>query len=302
MPFFSIILPTYNRAHFLPKAIESVLAQTFDDWELVIVDDGSTDNTKEVVVSYKDPRIIYIYQENQERSAARNNGIIHAKGEYICFLDSDDYYLPEKLSKFKNSIDLLIEEKCFVFYDGLIFEVGITRQKANIPIKNNEETPHEFLLVNPLFSQQICAPKNIFQNQKYDPSLRIGEDVELWLRMVEHAEFEKVDSYETVIVEHEDRSVNLKKYDSAKEQLKQLDLIFQQYDDKQISRKVRSQLLSNCYFNSAKHFMMNNNIRLAIKKVLQSMFCDPRNIQFKHRIFTLYKLLTLRIPQEYKIG
>lgn len=67
---FSIIIPTYNRAAFLPKAIESVLAQTYTDWELIIVDDGSTDNTKEVISQYSDGRIIYIYQQNAERSAA----------------------------------------------------------------------------------------------------------------------------------------------------------------------------------------------------------------------------------------
>ena len=86
---FSIIIPTYNRAAFLPKAIESVLAQTYTDWELIVVDDGSTDNTREVVAQYNDERIIYIYQENAERSAARNNGISQAKGDFICFMDSD---------------------------------------------------------------------------------------------------------------------------------------------------------------------------------------------------------------------
>jgi glycosyltransferase involved in cell wall biosynthesis len=90
-PFFSIILPTYNRASFISKAIESVIDQLYNKWELIILDDGSTDNTKEIVLSFNDDRIRYIYQENKERSAARNNGIRNAKGEYICFLDSDDY-------------------------------------------------------------------------------------------------------------------------------------------------------------------------------------------------------------------
>jgi len=101
-PFFSIIVPTYNRAHLISKAIESVIAQSFVNWELIIVDDGSTDKTMDLIASYqeKDTRIRYIYQENAERSAARNNGIDHAKGEYICFLDSDDYYLKKNLNTF----------------------------------------------------------------------------------------------------------------------------------------------------------------------------------------------------------
>ncbi len=72
-PFLSIIIPTYNRAHTLRRPIDSILAQTFTDWELIIVDDGSTDDTKEIIEAYKDPRIRYVWQENQERSAARNH-------------------------------------------------------------------------------------------------------------------------------------------------------------------------------------------------------------------------------------
>ena len=82
-PFFSIIIPTYNRAHLISKAIESVIAQTFENWELIIVDDGSTDETKDLILSYQNKvaRIRYIYQQNAERSAARNNGIDKSKGK-----------------------------------------------------------------------------------------------------------------------------------------------------------------------------------------------------------------------------
>ncbi|MBI4947156.1 MAG: glycosyltransferase family 2 protein [Bacteroidetes bacterium] len=97
-PFFSVILPTYNRSGFIGKAIDSVLTQIFTDFELIIIDDGSTDNTKEVVSSFSDERISYYYQKNQERSVSRNNGIQKAQGTYICFLDSDDYFLPSHLS------------------------------------------------------------------------------------------------------------------------------------------------------------------------------------------------------------
>ena len=88
-------------------AIESVLAQTYNDWELIIVDDGSADNTKTVVNKYKksENRIKYIFQENKERSAARNFGIKESKGDWICFLDSDDIYHNNHLEKFKNLIN-----------------------------------------------------------------------------------------------------------------------------------------------------------------------------------------------------
>jgi len=104
MPFFSIILPTYNRVSFLTRSIGSVLRQDFQDWELLIIDDGSTDHTKEVVYSFKDNRIKYVYQENSERSAARNNGINQAQGAWLCFLDSDDEYSTNHLSNLLEEI------------------------------------------------------------------------------------------------------------------------------------------------------------------------------------------------------
>jgi glycosyltransferase involved in cell wall biosynthesis len=300
MPFFSIILPTFNRAHFLPKAIESVLTQTFEDWELVIVDDGSTDTTKEVVLAYQDPRIVYIYQENQERSAARNHGISKARGEYICFLDSDDYFLDQKLEFLHRSINQKKTTLVF-FYDDLYFEFNGKRSKNGSIEMDTNETKFEFLLKNPIFSQQVCCRSTLIKKHTYNVNLRIGEDVELWLRLATETEFEYIPSYQTVIVEHEDRSVNLKKFNAAKEQLKQLEMIFQQYDHQQISHKVRSEVLSNCYFNSAKHFMMNNMKGEAIKMIVKSLVKNPKNNQSMHRIYCLLLMIRGKIPFEYNM-
>lgn len=101
MPFFSIILPTYNRAHLLPRAISSALRQTFQDWELVIADDGSTDETANVVAEYlrQDQRIKFFVHEHCGLARTRNFGLQHAQGEYVTFLDSDDEYEPGHLQK-----------------------------------------------------------------------------------------------------------------------------------------------------------------------------------------------------------
>lgn len=99
-PVFTVIIPTYNRVHFLKRTIDSILAQTFCDFELIIVDDGSTDHTKDLIDTYEDDRIIYFYKENGGQNSALNVGIKNAKGEYIAFCDSDDTWMPQKLEKY----------------------------------------------------------------------------------------------------------------------------------------------------------------------------------------------------------
>ncbi|ERJ05404.1 glycoprotein 3-alpha-L-fucosyltransferase [Halorhabdus tiamatea SARL4B] len=100
MPTVSIVIPTYNRASVLPRAVRSVLDQTFDDCEVIIVDDGSTDETPEIVDSFSEDRIRYLrFSENQGANAARNAGVEVAKGDYIAFLDADDEWRPAKLER-----------------------------------------------------------------------------------------------------------------------------------------------------------------------------------------------------------
>src|SRR5690606_12236032 len=91
---FSIIVPTYNRVSFIRKTIVSVLHQSYQNFEIVIIDDGSTDNTEKVILSLQDLRIKYYKKENEERAVARNCGIEKATGDYVTFLDSDDILYP----------------------------------------------------------------------------------------------------------------------------------------------------------------------------------------------------------------
>ncbi|MBK8368417.1 MAG: glycosyltransferase family 2 protein [Bacteroidetes bacterium] len=94
----SIITPAYNAGNYIAETIESVLAQTYQNWELIIVDDGSTDNTADIVKSYlTDARIQYFYQKNGKQGKARNLAISHSKGTYLAFLDADDLWIPKKM-------------------------------------------------------------------------------------------------------------------------------------------------------------------------------------------------------------
>ncbi len=127
-PRVSIIVPTYNRAKLLGRAIDSVVRQTFTDWELVIVDDGSTDHTPAVVDSYRSRlsrRLVYLTRQRGGSSAARNTGIEHARGEFVAFLDSDDEYLPCKLARqlelfeLEESLGFVYSDYSYVGLDGV---------------------------------------------------------------------------------------------------------------------------------------------------------------------------------------
>jgi glycosyltransferase involved in cell wall biosynthesis len=180
----SVIIPTYNRAQLVGSAIQSVLDQTFTDWEAIVVDDGSQDNTLEVVARYNDPRVRFIHQENKGVSAARNTGIRASSGEYIAFLDSDDRFLPEKLSVQVTSLDRYSQY-------GLVASGWIDVNQAGEPIA--EKRPwllfsgldrSDWLYRNPLIPTCILVRRTWIETLGlFDEQLSHEEDYDLWLRL-----------------------------------------------------------------------------------------------------------------------
>ena len=166
MPFFSVIIPSYNRAAILPRAITSVLSQQFTDWELLIVDDGSTDATQQQVATFNDPRIQYVFQENKGVCAARNTGASFSKGKYLCFLDSDDYVKPEWLQDF---YDLLLSNKV---------EIVMCKMSLTNDLKSETQS---FLAGN------FCIDKKFFfKVGQFDEKLKYGENTDLKWRINSH--------------------------------------------------------------------------------------------------------------------
>ncbi|MBR3979855.1 MAG: glycosyltransferase family 2 protein [Bacteroidales bacterium] len=206
---FSIIIPTYNRAAFLPKAIESVLNQTYTDWELIIVDDGSTDNTKDVVSQYSDSRITYIYQENAERSVARNNGIAHSVGEYVLFLDSDDYYLSNFLVDLNSEIEKNGNVPYLYFLHHLLIEHE-GQQRPFAKLLPNYETN----IVKYLFDEfrdigvwQVAIAKIFFEKNKFDARFSLWEDTHLFFRLLAQYPYKQSGVQGYVAVQHEQSTV-----------------------------------------------------------------------------------------------
>lgn len=182
-PLVSIILPTYNRANYLPYSINSVLAQSYDIFELYIIDDGSSDNTVDVVNNYlNDDRVHYIYQDNQGQSVARNEGLKRAKGDFICFLDSDDLYKPDKLVK---QIDILKSNRKIDIVHGdedLIDKDGRILSKKNMN-RYSGMIYEKLLIDNSVSIITVMARKKCFDEMGgFDESIEVGDDYDLWLR------------------------------------------------------------------------------------------------------------------------
>lgn len=201
---FSIVIPCYNREKFLTRSITSVLSQKFPIWKLVVVDDGSTDNTKEVVASFNDPRISYIYQENAERSVARNKGIAHSTGDWICFLDSDDEYQPDYLQELAKFIENQKPSPSLIA-TGLITQQGqITKKKAFLALQKNvlEEIGSKFLIPT-----QVCVHRSVLEKDQFDVRFRLWEDTHLWLRIAAQYPVYQIEEYTAIQNLHEHGTV-----------------------------------------------------------------------------------------------
>ncbi len=205
---FSVIIPTHNRAGIIGRAIESVLEQTYQNWELIIVDDGSTDNTREIVESYNDDRIRYFWKKNEERSIARNFGIDKAEGTYISFLDDDDYYLPEFLLTFHNSIlENNIPVAAFTCFEYT--ENNGVKTKNNIPVSllNN---PVRFLWEIQTSIRPFAIHKDILKNEKFKPECKYGQDFHLVIRIALKYKVFIIEEYLSVNKTHNEQGTQSK--------------------------------------------------------------------------------------------
>ncbi|MCS7278988.1 MAG: glycosyltransferase [Thermodesulfobacteriaceae bacterium] len=179
-PLVSVIIPTYNRAYLLFKSIESVLSQTFKDWELIVVDDGSTDKTSYLVSKYP---LIYVKKHRKGVSHARNTGLKKAKGPLICFLDSDDYFLPQKLEK---QIEFL--EKYPEYKLVQTEEIWFKGEKRIYPKRIHRKAQGWFfdraLKLCVVSMSTVMIKREVFEEVGYfDEEFWVCEDYEFWLRV-----------------------------------------------------------------------------------------------------------------------
>lgn len=197
-PLVSVIMPTYNHARYIAEAVESVLSQSYKNFELIIIDNYSTDNTAEIVASYKDNRIKYLkFRNNGIIAASRNHGIKNSSGKYIAFLDSDDIWLPEKLEL---QISLMESNEeigmSYVLYSHLLEDGSI---KGVFPKSGHRLRGNVF---TSLYRKSVIANSGTVVRMELfnelglldeNPKLVTIEDYEMWLRVAKSRPVDYID-------------------------------------------------------------------------------------------------------------
>jgi glycosyltransferase involved in cell wall biosynthesis len=289
----SVIIPTYNSAKFILESLNSAIQQTYKDIEIIVVDDGSTDNTKQVLAPFMD-KICYIYKDNGGAASARNTGIKHATGKYIAFLDADDIWLPEKLELqmklFSQNKDIDWIHTNLILIDESGIEQGIRKLPPDFATKDIFYTL--FMEYWTLTSSIIIKRGCLDIVGEFDESLPVNQDYDLWLRMAHHYKIGYIDQPLTKYRIHQAQNT------------KKIDLLC--YCEKKVIEKAirnfpqlanQSKLLNirfgKLFFDwGHRHFDLNN-LQMANEKFKIALNYQPLNIKY-----LIYYLSTLfNLPQ-----
>lgn len=290
--FFSIIIPTYNRAHFLVKTIESVISQDFKDFEVIVVDDGSTDNTNQIVneLIKNDSRIKYIYQKNSERAVARNYGASKANGRFLFFLDSDDYFSsPSHLN------DVFAYLKNNNFKNALYFTGAVIKNDTSSILTKNYELDElsnfDFFVNESIIPARVCLSKQILTEFQFDNDCIVVEDTVLWTAIMDKYPVLYLPIFSVVYTLHNDNSVNVLKSNAYLKRLNGLKKLFYIYSvGNKISKKVKDFHLNRCYLGVYEYYLNQNKKINSLYWLVVSVIKFPR-IELKHKIKLFFKLL-----------
>ena len=203
--FFSIVVPTYNRAHLIPITIKSILSQGYSNFEVLIIDDGSTDNTEEAVQPFLSDKVFYYKKGNAERAAARNYGTARAKGDYINWFDSDDIMFSNHLQHAVSLIHKFKEPEIFTqgyqYQDmaGFVFFHSHYPDDINANLYKGNQ-----IAIDSVFVRRDIALANLFNE---DRGLSASEDFELWLRLGAKYKIHTSDEVTAAFIYHLQRSI-----------------------------------------------------------------------------------------------
>ena len=294
-PFFSVIIATYNRAEFIEKTILSILAQQFTDFEIILVDDGSTDNTLEVITPLLAEKVNYFAKQNEERGAARNYGITKASGKFLTFIDSDDLMYPNHLQEAYN---FLTENNEVVFY-GQGYETK--DQKGKILIAHTEVVnPNQALLQGNFLS---CIGVFINRQNYLDEGFSFSEirqfsgteDWACWLQILARHRLCYQNVVTACMIEHDTRSVlhfketQLLDRTNMLVDILQKDLVFKTVFGQKVINHIYAHMLSY----SALHLALSQQKKSAFTWYLKAIKINTAEL-FTRRFLATVKILLLK--------
>ncbi|WP_099191468.1 glycosyltransferase [Tepidibacter mesophilus] len=199
MAVISVIIPTFNYSEFICDAIESVFNQTFQDIEVIVVDDGSTDNTKDLLIKYKN-KIKYYYQNHKGPASARNLGIKNSNSSYICFLDSDDIFMPDKLQIQIDTFNSISNNSIALLYSNFTAvnkKLNLNIQHYQCPkFKSHQHELRHLINHNFINTSTVMIKKDcLYEVGLFDEKFKYLEDYDLWLKLGFKYEFFHIPKY-----------------------------------------------------------------------------------------------------------
>ncbi len=271
-PEVSVIIPTYNRPELLRRAVRSVLNQSFEDFEVIIVDDASPIDIKSIVESFNDNRVKYIrHRTNLGAPVARNNGIKRARGKFIAFLDDDDEWLPERLEvqiyKFEE-----LDNEFGVVYGGFYYisqETGKIIGQRLPRLRGN--VYRELLKENFIGSPTLLIRKECFKKAGlFDKKLTSSQDWDMWLRIAKYYKFDYVSKVVAKYYVHGKQiSFNMEKYLNGRER----------FIRKHIDIYKTPKILSIHFSQIGLLYLISGNIEKGVNYVLNSIAISPFNVE-----------------------
>jgi glycosyltransferase involved in cell wall biosynthesis len=268
-PLVSVIIPTYNREKIIGKAIASVLAQSWQDFEIIVLDDGSRDNTRAAVEACG-PKVRYFYQENKGIAGARNSGMRHAEGDHLAFLDSDDYWLPEKLARQMALFEAHPEYGMIACQCGSVAIDGAYREK-NRPGKSGwilyDLFRKNFIRTSAAVITRACLEKV----GGFDEGLREGEEYDYWLRIAAEFAVGFINEPLTVYVDNTDGMST----DSLTGRLHRLKVLEKKYLRKKIPPAMyRRRIADTCHY-IGRHYIERGNRQEGIAYLKKAQRLHP---------------------------
>ena len=282
VPRVSVVIPSYNRAECIEKAIDSVLEQTVDDIEIILVDDGSTDNTREIVLNKYGDQVRYVYQENQGIPGARNTGIKNARGDYIAFLDSDDYWRPGKLERQMSLAEEHPEYGLLASRCDKIQCAGHIK-KPNRPLSYQSRRGKSGWVLNDLFQANFIRTSAVIIRRDcfdkvglFDEKLKQTDDYDLWLRMAAEYQVGFINEFLTVYVDNPNGI-------SGDGLIGRLDCLYaleKSYLKQKIPEKLYNLRMAQNYFAVGRHYLQRGDREKGLAFLKKARRMAPLHLKY----------------------